>query len=89
MSAGVLEMALPDRGLSASLLAAIEWQHLPELWVIALIVVPAIAGFAALFYWRERLAAGDRSRWLLAGLREEAAQRPADGSLWLLPRAVG
>jgi len=46
-----------------------RWLRLPPAWVVFLVVVPLVLGFAAFFYRREKASGGKVARYLLMGLR--------------------
>ena len=48
---------------------AFRWLGMPDLWVVVLIIVPAVVLFSAFFYRREILVGRDGFRWPLAALR--------------------
>ncbi|MBI4583953.1 MAG: VWA domain-containing protein [Planctomycetes bacterium] len=46
-----------------------DWEHLPPLWVVILVVVPAVAGLVWWIYRREKATAGNWARAVLGSLR--------------------
>ncbi|HTF56457.1 MAG TPA: hypothetical protein VK661_04255 [Planctomycetota bacterium] len=48
---------------------SLSWRHELPLWVIVLVIIPAIIGLVWLIYRRERSDVPAAARWILAGLR--------------------
>ena len=46
-----------------------RWERLPPAWIIALLILPLIALYAAFFYRREAISGGSEWRWGLGGVR--------------------